>query len=107
MDAIVRVDKVTHDLFAMDMTGEKRKRDGRPVARFDSKTAGSDALIKCDAVAIKPRWRTGLQSSPGKIETLQRLSKLARWRFIRAPCWSLLPPDVNQSIQERTRGDDE
>src|SRR5207244_10200553 len=51
--------------------------------------------------------RACFQPAPRKAERLERLGEIARRRLAGAPGGALLAPDVNESVEERPRRDDE
>src|SRR5262245_37008108 len=74
---------------------------------FNGKGAVSHGSIEVDARAIEPRGRACLHPPPGKPKTLERLGELARRRLICPARSALVPANVNQSIQEGARCEDE
>src|SRR4029434_1416849 len=105
VDAVVRVDQVTHDLLSFDLAREKRERDWRIVAGLNGEVTFRNSLLELDSVAIKPGRPSRLPPAPKKRKALERFRHLPGRRLIHPSCGSLNRADVNQAIQKGACGD--
>src|SRR4029453_8873719 len=79
-DAIVGVEEVTFDLWAIDQIRQKGERNWMHAASLHGERPRRDLAVEVDALASEARRRPGFQAPPLEAERLQRMSEIARRR---------------------------